>query len=81
MGVNQLLRRVALARFPRAEVAGLSGEDWLHFLDTHAKVSGFVTGPGRVLGTAPFAPKCTLDRAALLALVRQWIHAVSTKRL
>ncbi len=72
-GVNQLLRRVALARFPREQVAGLSGEEWLRFLDT--RVKGFHSGPGRALATAPFAPTCSLDRAALTDLARQWIRA------
>ncbi len=70
--LNQLLRRVALARFPRAQVAALSGTDWLQFLDT--QVSGFVDGPGRVLATAPYRADCRLDRAALLGLAAQWIR-------
>lgn len=74
-GVNQLLRRVALACFPREQVAPLSGEAWLRFLDGRARVRGFCSGPGRVLATGPFAPACTLDRTALLRLARQWIRA------
>jgi hypothetical protein len=73
-GVNQLLRRVALACFPRQQVAGLSGEAWLQFLDSRARAKGFCRGPGRVLATGPFAPVCTLDRAALGDLARRWIH-------
>jgi hypothetical protein len=73
--LNQLLRRVALACFAREQVAGLSGEAWLEFLDAQAQVKGFVAGPGRVLATAPYAMRCTLDRAALIALARQWIQA------
>lgn len=70
--LNRLLRRVALARFPRTEVAALYGEAWLRFLETRA--AGFLHGPGRVLATAPYAADCTLQRAALLELVRQWIR-------
>lgn len=80
IGVNQLLRRWALACFPRQQVAGLSGEAWLRFLDANARVEGFRSGPGRVLATAPFAPDCTLDRAALVALARRWIQAVGRTR-
>ncbi len=71
--VNQLLRRFALTRFPQRQVASLSGEAWLAFLDAHSSAGGFVTGPGRVLVSAPYATHCTLDRAALLALARRWI--------
>ena len=75
VGVNNLLRRVALARFPRRQVAALSGEAWLQFLDAQAKISGFRSGPGRVLATGPYAPHCTLQRADLLVLARCWIRA------
>jgi hypothetical protein len=80
IGVNLLLRRVALACFPRRQVAALSGEAWLRFLDTQAGGTGFSTGPGRVLATAPFAPKSTLERPALLALARQWIREACRRR-
>lgn len=79
-GVNQLLRRVALARFPRRQVAALSGDAWLRFLDAHAGGTEFSSGPGKVLATAPFAPVCQLERTALLALARQWIRASGRRR-
>ena len=77
-GLNQLLRRVALARFPRAQVAALSGTDWLQFLET--QVRGFTDGPGRVLATAPYRPDCRLDRTALLDLATQWIRRTCGRR-
>lgn len=73
-GVNQLLRRVALACFPRRQVAALSGEAWLGFLDAHADTAEFTTGPGRVLLTAPYQPDAQVDRDALLALTQRWIQ-------
>jgi len=79
-GVNQLLRRVALACFPRKQVAGLSGEAWLRFLEAQARVKGFIGGPGRVLATAPYAAAATLDRGALIDLTRRWIHATCKGR-
>jgi hypothetical protein len=78
-GVNQLLRRVALACFPRSQVAGLSGEAWLRFLDSNSRDKGFCHGPGQVLATGPFAPACTLDRAALIDLARRWIQ-INTRK-
>lgn len=80
IGVNRLLRRVALACFPRRQVAALCGEAWLRFLDAQAGGGGFCAGPGRVLATAPFAPVCNLERAALIALVRKWIRTVCRRR-
>jgi len=77
--LNQLLRRVALSCFPRDQVAALSGTDWLRFLDAHGG-NGFYSGPGRVLATAPYAPDSPCDRAALLALARQWIRQACRRR-
>lgn len=73
-GISRLLRRIALACFPRRQVAALTGEAWLRFLDEQAGGRGFCSGPGRVLLTAPYTPHCTLDRTALLALARDWIR-------
>ena len=55
-GLSRLLRRFALARYPRRAVAGLSGEDWLAFLDAHGGGGRFQAGPGRVLLTMPYRP-------------------------
>lgn len=55
-GLSRLLRRFALARYPRRAVAGLSGEDWLAFLDAHGGGGRFQAGPGRALLTAPYRP-------------------------
>lgn len=79
-GVNLLLRRVALARYPREQVAALSGEAWLRFLDARTRVGGFCQGPGRVLASGPYAPACTLDRGALIGLARQWVQANAGRR-
>lgn len=78
VALNLLLRRVALARFPRVQVAALSGDSWLQFLELHA--SGFVNGPGRVLASGPYQPDCIFNRSELLALARQWIRRSARRR-
>lgn len=55
-GLSRLLRRFALARYPRRAVAGLSGEEWLAFLDAHGGGGRFQAGPGRELLTMPYRP-------------------------
>lgn len=72
--LSMLLRRLALARHPRREVAGLQGEQWLGFLDRCSGTTGFRSGPGRVLTTLPYGGGDRLDAQALLSLVRQWIE-------
>jgi len=78
--LNRLLRRVALARFPRHEVAPLCGEAWLQFLDNQAVNLTFRDGPGRALATLPYAPEGRIDQPALLALARSWIRQVARRR-
>ncbi len=70
--IATLLRRTALAAFPRAQVAGLQGAEWLHFLDDSFAGDGFATGPGQILTTAPYRP--TAPDPALTALARDWIR-------
>ena len=71
-----LLRRAALARFPREQVAALTGGAWLQFLDRTGGEGRFAAGAGRVLATAPYgrALPPELDAAGLVGLVRDWLH-------
>jgi len=67
----EILRRTALAAFPRADVAALHGERWLDFLDRAYGGSGFRNGPGSALATAPYARFAgTPDLAPLAA---EWV--------
>ena len=75
--ISVLLKRITLARYPRDQVAGLTGEAWLLFLDRGLKGEGFTSGVGQVLATGPYEPNCRTDRARLLRLVRQWIRRVT----
>jgi len=76
--VSTLLKQVALARYPRSEVAALSGEAWLAFLDRTGGDGRFTQGPGRVLASGPYAPPDAidgeLDNEQLIALGRSWIR-------
>ena len=73
-GVSELLKRVALSRFPRVDVAALTGPDWLAFLDATGGGSRFRQGAGRVLEEGPYAPASDCDADALLNLARDWLR-------
>lgn len=79
-GLSVLLRRVAISRFPRSEVASLTGEDWLRFLDvpmaSGSEADGFRRGAGRALIDAPYNPRAQADMEALLELCKRWIQSV-----
>jgi len=73
-GVSRLLRRFALARFPRRQVAGLGGEPWLAFLQRQHPDGGFLDGPGRLLLDAPYRPEPAVRQLPeLVQLARRWI--------
>lgn len=74
--LSRLLRRLALARYPRAQVAGLTGDDWLAFLDATGGDGEFSQGVGRVLVELAYgsATEITFDPEQLAALVRRWIQ-------
>lgn len=70
-----LVRRTALAAFPREQVAALTGAAWLSFLDGTYGGTGFSNGPGRDLETAAYRPSPSSDNLSpLIDLVRRWIE-------
>lgn len=75
--IATLLRRTALAAFPRDKVAALHGEAWLRFLDERYGATGFGSGPGRILLAAPYANNSGTtneDAQELVRVVRTWIR-------
>jgi hypothetical protein len=52
--LSELLRRGMLAYAPRAEVAGLTGERWLQWLDKGMAENVFTQGPGQALESLPY---------------------------
>lgn len=68
-----LLRRAAIARFPRQDVASLHGEAWLAFLDRQLGGQEFVAGVGAVLAEAAWRPIEPQDPHALMRLTRRWV--------
>ena len=82
-GLSVLLRRVAISRFPREEVAVLNGDAWLGFLDS--SVSGetsFQSGLGRLLTVAPYTPKAVIAPDALLKLFvmsEKWMNKLPAR--
>lgn len=64
--VNVILKRVALAVFPRSEVAPLYGDDWAGFLDASCSRSGFAD-----LGTVEDGAEVSRE---LRDLARTWVR-------
>jgi hypothetical protein len=77
--LSRLLRRLALARFPREQVAGLTGDAWLAFLDATGGGDGFRHGPGRALADLVYGATRAGDPPpssdVLAELAETWIRA------
>jgi len=52
--LSELLRRAMLAYAPRDEVAGLTGSEWLAWLDRGLPDKAFTEGPGRDIESLPY---------------------------
>jgi hypothetical protein len=78
--LSELLKRTALAAYPRQQVAALHGDDWLAFLDRTYNGNGFVQGDGWMLAQLPYQPPETLAQlpretvVGLFSSVRGWIR-------
>ncbi|WP_456415531.1 DUF4381 domain-containing protein [Thiolapillus sp.] len=76
--LSRLLRRTAITLEPEEEVAGLTGEAWLAWLDSRLGSKDFTTGPGRHLVEAAYRQAGqTEDAQALLSLVETWLEKVT----
>lgn len=76
--ISMILRRFAMSVAETRSVAGLTGEDWLEFLDRRWGRDEFSAGIGRVLIYGPYAPADRVgldDVSALNALCLDWIRA------
>jgi len=72
-----LLKRVALTRYPREDVASLTGESWVAFLDKTGASNDFTMGAGQALIDGIYRPPgehCNdVDVRQLHELGKQWI--------
>jgi hypothetical protein len=71
--IAELLKRTALAAYPRTEVAALSGAAWLAFLDRTGNTADFTRGASRALPDAACGAALPFDHPAVIACVRRWI--------
>jgi hypothetical protein len=74
IALASLVRRTALAAFPREQIASLAGPAWLAFLDRSADMRDFSQGAGQALETSVYQPALG-DPRSLAGVVRHWIKA------
>jgi Domain of unknown function (DUF4381) len=65
--LNRLLKETALSVYSRTQVAGLSGEEWLGFLDHSCMKANFTDLPGKLLGNSAY-----MDKEKMSIPMDQW---------
>lgn len=72
--LSAILKRAALVAYPRADVARLTGDAWLGFLDRTAGLTAFTKGAARQLGALALGASVTADDAGIKVAARRWIR-------
>jgi len=73
--ISTLLRRLCLSYYPRTEVASLTGEAWLQFLDKQTGSQQFTQGQGHCLIEAPYRQNRDINVDSLLTLCQSVINS------
>ncbi len=74
--LSVLIRRACLSTFPREQTAGLSGRNWLNFLDRSLNDGRFSGDEGKILLEAPYRKDASGDFNAVFELCEDWIKAL-----
>jgi len=80
--LSALLRRVAISTNTRAQVAGLAGQNWLHYLDRSVKGAPFSEGVGRVFLDTHYQKPAPSELAIqeVFQLCEDWLKAQSKRK-
>jgi hypothetical protein len=80
--LSALVRRVAISISSRAEAAGLTGNEWLTFLDGWMKGAPFSEGIGQLLAGAPYRNTAPTDSQILqlINLCEDWLKTCAKQK-
>ena len=74
IALSEYLRRIILTRFPRNEVAGLTGQPWLYWLTQHDPKQFDWQAKGSFLIDLPYAP-LMMQRALSVKQIQELLQA------
>lgn len=75
--ISTLIRRTALHYFHREEIAGLSGNDWLAFLNRSGNTTQFTGETGNLLIDGPYRQNNAADLTSLFVVTKAWLATIS----
>ena len=81
--INTFLRQLAINKYPRSDLASLTGKKWLAFLDQSGKTTKFSKGVGQILIEAPYQVELSPEfkLSDFTQLIRVWIKKISKKHV
>lgn len=71
--MSAILRRVAMHAYGRNEVAPLSGNRWLTFLDRTGGTDQFTQGMAKILGSGLYQDSTETDIGQVKMIIQRWI--------
>ncbi|MBM4206493.1 MAG: DUF4381 domain-containing protein [Gammaproteobacteria bacterium] len=80
--LSALIRRVAISTSSRDDCAGLTGQQWLDYLNRSLKTPAFNTEIGRLLIESPYRQVTPTEKeiGQLVSLCEDWIKAQSKRK-
>ncbi|MBS7698377.1 MULTISPECIES: DUF4381 domain-containing protein [unclassified Chelatococcus] len=72
--ISAVLKRAALVAFPRENVAALTGEKWLRFLDHTGRMEAFSTEAGRDFVALSCGAPVRSDGVAIATAAERWVN-------
>lgn len=79
LGLSRWLRQVAILAFPEREIAGLTGHNWVEFLDETMPGSEFTGGHGYIFAGEVYAAQADIDANDILSLCQTWLDRVKPR--
>jgi len=84
--LSLLLRRASISYYPKTDIAGLIGNEWLAYLDNTSNRSSanknFQSETGKILLSAPYLPEnanLDFDAKKLIHLCEAWLYSSHKK--
>ena len=82
INLSALIRRVAISLHPRKEVASLTDEQWLTWLDQNTSDKKFVQKTARILIEAPYQHLPVVDNPQeMIQACKTWIEQINEKEV
>lgn len=75
--ISTLIRRTALYYYHRDVIAGLSGQNWLRFLNESGHTTEFTAETGQLLVDAPYRKQHNADLTPLFNLTENWLAEIA----